>query len=371
MIVVAVSAGIDSMVLLDYLYHQNEEIVIAHVNYQKREDSYLDALTIKEYIKDKEIIFEQLIVNKEDYTNENFQAQARHIRYDFFEYVAKKYHTDQVYVAHHRDDFLETYLFQKERTGLYNYYGIQAQTNYRKLVINRPLLNYYKEDLENYANSKQINYHEDYSNYEFDYTRNVNRNLLGKLSIAEKEKIYEEAMASNKIIEQENAFVNNNLVNYLSIEYFLSWPENIQRRWLFKQIKKYDITLKYLDEIIRKIKHSNNFKVTFLDTTIVKAYAIIYVLDYLLEDYSYLITNDAEYDDFINLWQQKYNYPLIKKEMKYPFTIRNYNRNDLDGLGIDYKKFRLKIKKNKVPFFLRDYLPVIVKDNEVFFIFNY
>lgn len=370
MIVVAVSAGIDSMVLLDWLYQQGNEIVVAHVNYQKRKDSYLDALTIKSYLKGKDIQYEELVVAKEAYGQENFQAQARRLRYEFFEQVAKTYHTNQVYVAHHKDDFLETYLFKKKRLGLYNYYGIEDQIKYHNIEIYRPLLRYYKEDIKKYAVKKKIPYYEDSSNQELNYTRNRIREYLKTLSLIEKEKLYQEAMNLNEQTKKDIMFVKANLVNHLEKNIFLQWSRNCQLRWLFLQIKKYDITLKNLEDIIHKIQYSTNFQVTFLDTTIIKAYDIIYVLDKGLSDYCFSIMNDDDYDNFIDEWKKKYNYDIKKIAIAYPFVIRNYQVNDFDKMDLTYQKFRKKIKKNKIPFFLRDYLPVIEKGNKmVIFIF--
>ncbi|MDR1782195.1 MAG: tRNA lysidine(34) synthetase TilS [Bacilli bacterium] len=368
MIVVAVSAGIDSMVLLDYLYKQKMDIVIAHVNYQKREDSYLDAQVIKEYIKDKNIIFEQLIVNKDSYTKDNFQAQARKIRYDFFKEVALKYHTNDVYVAHHRDDFLETYIFKKQRGGLYDYFGIKELTNYQGLIIHRPLLNKYREDIVQYASLNNIEYHEDSSNSELIYTRNKNRAYLKTLSIKEKEKMYQEACSLNESILQEKEIIKPYLKDnpdILKRDIFNKWTLNNKRRFLYEKIKKRDITIKQLDEIIRNIEKIGSYEISFKinnnDKIIYVAYDKIYFYDHVIKSFYLIINNVTEYDNFINDYKSNYGISLEKKLIDYPFIIRNYQENDFE----DYHYFRKKIKKKKIPFFIRDYLPVIEKDNEI------
>ena len=365
MVVVAVSAGVDSMVLLDCLYKKKMDIVIAHVNYQKRADSFLDAQTIKDFIKDKNIIFEELIVKKEDYNKSNFQAQAREIRYNFFKELCLKYQTNDVYVAHHKDDYLETYLFKKERQGLYDYYGIEETSIHNGMTIQRPLLLMTKDDIYNYAKENKIPYHEDSSNRELDYTRNKIRNRLTKLSYAEKEKLYQETVELNDKTAQQIEFVKQNMSKFLTVSMFNSWSNDIKRRWLFKAIKKYDITTKHLDELIREIAQSNKLKVTFLDTTIIKAYDNIYILDNLVLDYNYLIKNADDYRKFSDLWLNNYNYVIKESNIDYPFVIRNYQKDDLSELGLDGKKFRLKLKKAKIPFFLRDYLPIIEKNGKV------
>lgn len=365
MIIVAVSGGIDSMVLLDLLYHQSKKIIIAHVNYQKRIDSYKDAQVIKDYINGKDIIFEELVVKDEDYNQTNFQSQARHIRYNFFEKISDKYQTKDIYVAHHKDDYLETYLFKKNREGLYSYVGIKEINEYRTLIIHRPLLNMYKKDIIQYASVNSIDYHEDSSNKTLDYERNRIRAKLTSLTKLEKDTIYNESLIENAKIEAEEKKVKEKLYNIMNVEEFKLFNHNEQRRWLYYQIKNPKITHKYLDEIIRKIYDKINFYETFLDTTLVISYDIIYVLDKMPSEYSYFINNDSDLRKIKKIFLDKYNYKFGNIEECYPYEIRSIKKNDLEDFGIEYKKFRRKLIKNKVPFFIRKYLPVLIKNDKV------
>ena len=360
------------MVLLDYLYQRHQDIVVAHVDYQKRSDSFCDALVIKDYLKDKKIIFEELIVPKDYYTKDNFQAQARHIRYQFFKELALKYQTNDVYVAHHKDDYLETYIFKKERGGLYDYFGIKTTSNYQGLVIRRPLLGMYREDIINYAQTHNINYHEDSSNKELIYTRNRNRAYLQTLSQETKEKLFREAEALNQKSAQEQAFVKACLKDFkknksaLLIERnkFNNFSLNIKRRLLFKVINKKDLTTKHLDEIIRNIKKKGHYSQSFRQESnsvyLFVAYDIIYFLFKPLQNYCYEINNEAEYSQLVARFKADWALEVNKITVSYPFTIRNYQPADL----ISYPKYRLKLKKKKIPFFLRDYLPIIVKGED-------
>ncbi|MEG0284187.1 MAG: tRNA lysidine(34) synthetase TilS [Erysipelotrichales bacterium] len=363
MIIIGVSGGVDSMVLLDKLYKEGHKIVIAHVNYQKRPDSFNDEIVIKKYIEDKDIIFEKKLI--ENYNDDNFQAQARHLRYDFYLELASKYKVNEVYLAHHKDDYLETYLFKKERTGLYEYYGIKEETTYQNVIIKRPLLSFYKEDLINYALDNKIDYYEDSSNSTLDYTRNIIRDRLSKLSLEDKEKIFIKAEFLNREVNLQIEFVNKQNEYKIEKNIFLSWQKDIQRRWLFKQIKKYDITIRHLDDIISKIEATNSFKDTILDTTIVLSYGNIYMLDFNYMDYYYIIKEENDYIKIKDLFLNKYNYKLKETSYPYPYVIRPYNEDDFISLKSDYKRFRTRIKKNRIPTFLRDYLPVIEVEGRV------
>ena len=355
------------MVLLDKLINEKQKIIVAHVNYQKRIDSYLDSVIIKEYLKDKkDVIFEEKIVKKEEYTNANFEAEARQIRYNFFIDLYNKYKATAIYVAHHRDDYLETYIFKKQRKGLYDYYGIKEKTYYKDCLIIRPLINLYKEDLMEYAIKYNIPYHEDSTNLEFDYTRNVIRASLNKLTKKEKEKLFEDAQLLNKEVEKENKNIEKfKDKSFIKIDDFNLLNQNEKRRLLFYIIKKYDISTKNIDEIIRKIIYSKNFKQSFLNTTILKAYDTIYITNKEFENYIYFIYSKKDAINFANIIKNLFNYDIILEMDNYPFLIRNYQLEDFDNLKIDYQSYRNKLKKDKIPFFLRDWMPVVEKNNKV------
>lgn len=368
MILVAVSGGIDSMVLLDLLLkEQHKSIIVAHVNYQKRKEAYLDALCIKEYLKDKEnVIFEERIIGLDEYNKTNFEAEARTLRYDFFISLANKYQVEAIYVAHHRDDFIETYLFKLERSGLYDYYGIKEERDYQGYLVKRPLLDWYKEDIKEYALKHNIPYCEDKTNQELNYTRNIIRAKLNNLTKLEKEELYNKAMLLNNEIAQEKASILK-LQNraFFSVEEFNLLSQNEKRRLLFHYFKKYDISIKHLDEIIRKIKESPSFQQRFLDTTIAKAYDTIYMLKQDYFNYECLINNEIDARLFVNKVKNNYNYDIILDNLDFPYLIRNYCMEDFNCMNINYQSYRKKIKKDKIPFFLRDIMPVIEKDNRV------
>jgi tRNA(Ile)-lysidine synthase len=131
--IAAVSGGPDSMAMLD-IYKKNVALV-CHVNYQKRDSAYRDAGIVKMYCKNNHIKFNELIVTENIYRkyrkiNNNFQAIARLIRYDFFLKCAKQMRLNHLLVAHNKDDFLETALMQLGRKSKTLFYGISNTTNY-------------------------------------------------------------------------------------------------------------------------------------------------------------------------------------------------------------------------------------------------
>ena len=169
-ILVACSGGPDSMALLDMERKQNHEIVVCHVNYKKRKSADRDEKYVKEYCNQYDIPVYTLY--PEFPHNTNFQAWARDVRYDFFEKTARQEHITHIYIAHQKDDVIETYLFQKKRQMLCDVYGLMPTSQRKEFTLVRPLLQWEKKELESYCHENGIMYGVDESNLQNDYTRN-------------------------------------------------------------------------------------------------------------------------------------------------------------------------------------------------------
>ena len=132
-IVVGVSGGPDSMVLLDILNkYKNKldlKIIVAHINHNVRQCSYIDENIVKDYAKESNIIFESMKI--EEKIQKNFEMEARKIRYDFFKALIEKYDAKYLFTAHHGDDLMETILMRLSRGSiLKGYKGISTETCY-------------------------------------------------------------------------------------------------------------------------------------------------------------------------------------------------------------------------------------------------
>ncbi len=180
-IVVGCSAGPDSMALVDMLLKirnkYNLALVIAHVNHNVRKESIEEALYVKKYCEDNNLIFETMTIEK--YGDDNFENEARNIRYNFFESLVQKYNANYLMTAHHGDDLIETVLMRIVRGSNLNGYG-----GFKKIVdmdgykIVRPLVNYTKLELEQYNEENNVKYFIDSSNSNVKYTRNRYRKFV-------------------------------------------------------------------------------------------------------------------------------------------------------------------------------------------------
>ena len=108
----------------------------------------------------------------------NFQNWAREVRYQFFYEVMMKHQCDGVVIAHHEDDVIETYLFQKQRKMIPECFGIAEKTEIQGCPIFRPLLQMTKKNLIEYCDEHQVPYGHDETNDSDLYTRNRIRHQI-------------------------------------------------------------------------------------------------------------------------------------------------------------------------------------------------
>ena len=200
---VAVSGGSDSLALLDILKNKNEYNLIAvHVNYNYRDSALRDETIVRNYCDKNNI---KLYVKSLDSKNDkegNFEDWARVIRYKFFKEVYDKENCVCLFVGHHKDDFIETYLMQKARNALVDYYGINKEVELQGMKVVRPLLEYSKKDLEKYCNDNNIEFGVDETNYDLNYSRNsVRANIINSMTDEEKNILVEKI---NKLNHKNN-----------------------------------------------------------------------------------------------------------------------------------------------------------------------
>ncbi|MFY8068438.1 MAG: tRNA lysidine(34) synthetase TilS, partial [Flavobacterium sp.] len=177
-LLLAVSGGVDSMVLLDLFYKLRFDICVVHCNFQLRgKESNGDEMLVRETCQDSYIPYFIEKFDTLEFANENklsIQLAARKLRYDWFQEIISL-GFDFVLTAHHLDDNVETFLINFTRgTGLEGLTGIPAQNG----NIIRPLLPFSREEIENYALENKIQWREDSSNASDKYFRNKLRHNI-------------------------------------------------------------------------------------------------------------------------------------------------------------------------------------------------
>lgn len=243
--ILAISGGPDSIFLLDNMRQLGYNFIVAHVNYKKREDSDFDEEVVKNYCQRYSLKLEVRSIKKTEYSLKiNFQAQARKIRYDFFQELAVKYQTKYIVVAHHYDDHLETYLLQKQKKSLVDYWGLSKKIRISGFFVLRPLLLIDKNYIYRYLLERKIAYANDITNQLSIYQRNIIRQELGRLSDEERKELGKEIDKKNqelKVIKKKVKDVIKNLVVSRYIFRFCKKDEyssEIYLRFLYYWINK-------------------------------------------------------------------------------------------------------------------------------------
>jgi tRNA(Ile)-lysidine synthase len=177
-LLIAVSGGIDSVVITDLFFNSGFDFVIAHCNFQLREDeSIRDELFVRELGRkyDKDVLVKRF--DTKEYAEEkkiSIQEAARELRYKWFGSILSTVNCQLLVTAHNADDNIETMLmFLCRGTGIHGLTGIKSFDKKRKII--RPLLFATRKEITTYAKENNLRWVEDSSNLLDKYTRNFFR----------------------------------------------------------------------------------------------------------------------------------------------------------------------------------------------------
>lgn len=179
-LIVAVSGGADSVVLLDVVCQLRADReftpIVAHVDHRLRSESQDEARFVEQLCEKYGVPFELYVAAPRDST-ENLEAWGRRIRYDFFGKLVEKHRAMLILTAHHANDQAETVL-QRFLAGrvLTDAYAIAAFDSERKIC--RPLLHVTRAKIEEYVREHQLEFVTDASNTDVTFNRNKIRHEL-------------------------------------------------------------------------------------------------------------------------------------------------------------------------------------------------
>ena len=388
-VVIGVSAGPDSMCLLDLLQKKTTKIVVCHINHNVRKESIEEEEYITKYCQDKNIILEKTTIN--NYQENNFENEARKKRYMFYEEILKKYNSKTLLLAHHGDDLIETILMKISRgSNLEGYAGIKEISNVKNYQIIRPLLKYTKEDIINYNKSNNIKYYNDSSNQSTNYTRNRYRLNILPLLKKEDKNIHKKYLKYSKTLIEYDDYIKrevkrniNNVYkdNIINIDNLNKLDTFLIKNILYNimnniyQNKNNIITDRHIQNIISLLNNTKpNIKIDLPNNKeIVKEYNKLIIKDKTSDIKNYKI----EFNDKIeieNLIIEKIESEdddsnsvcrLNSKDITLPLYIRN--REDGDYIILKRSNNRKKIKEifieKKLPLKKRNNYPLLVDSN--------
>ncbi len=230
-LVVAVSGGVDSMVLLHVLHRLNYQLHVVHVNYHQRDTSSdLDQALVEKTCETLGLSYKTYhYPTKMEGNSNNFQDEARQFRHQILETEFDHEHAQAIALGHNKGDRLETILMRILRgASPANWDALKAVDHPRI----RPLIDLDRSQIQEYALDNQIPWRDDESNFESDYSRNFIRNnfFSGLDSLFPGWDINLERVASYGLMYQQalDALSNSNEKSKIQLNHLNHHPLELQ-----------------------------------------------------------------------------------------------------------------------------------------------
>ncbi len=412
-ILIALSGGPDSVFLLYFLLYLREELhlelIAAHLHHMLRgEEAERDLLFCKKLTKDLNLPLIYDKIDVKSYASKNklsIEEAARIKRYEFLIGTAKHCNIKKIALAHNLDDLTETFFMRLLRgTGISGLKGIPIARYEEGIQLIRPLLKISKATITNYLDNYNIPYIIDTSNFSEKYLRNYIRHTIVPHFLKINPKFQENILTLSFQIEELNSYLQEEtekklkeILIYLSndiikvdLKKFISLP-NFLKGFVLREIIVHlsgsikGIYKPHIDGIYRMIESSGE-KDYFLPHNI-----------RVKKSYDYLFFYKGTYSLFSELPKFEYSLSLGKevflkdlgisfivflpKETKgkrdfdiiyeLPYNIFKQGivlRNRREGDKINNKKLKKLFIDKKIPYYLRDKIPLIAIGNKVLII---
>ncbi len=360
----AVSGGVDSMVLLNLFLKNKLNFSVATCNFNLRDkESEKDVQLVKSICFENNITFYYKKFNTRNYSDKekvSIQLASRNLRYDWFKNLLNENNFDYLATAHHKDDSAETILFNLFRTT--GYKGLLGISDSKNKII-RPLIAIKKIDLVNYANANNIRWRDDSSNFENKYSRNIIRNEIIPLINKINPSFIKSLIDSSNRLKSVESFINSQIEAFIK-NYVTSnqYKIEVSKKFLV-DLESYEIILfDFLKKygfshsstlIFLKILHDNNLNRRLFSEkyTLINDRKSFLILD---KNYNPKVNfkiskfQNFKYENFyFDNYDGKY-FKLIKsnkvaqlnfEKIKFPLTIRNYRAGEqFTPLGMKGKK---------------------------------
>ena len=249
---IAVSGGVDSVVLLEMLAKKHENILVAHFDHGIREDSKEDAIFARQLAVKYGVKF---FTKREELGANASEEKARRARYKFLRELSEKQNATIV-TAHHLDDVVETIIINMVRgTGWRGLAVLNAEDIYR------PLINFKKQEIINYAKQNNLKWREDSTNSLNVYMRNIVRHKIdlnneqkNELQILHQEQIRLAKEIKSEVTSLLKSIKNDNKIS----RYFINSIDQASAYEIIRELTKGELTPSQIDSVINAIKTQRN-----------------------------------------------------------------------------------------------------------------
>lgn len=266
--VLAVSGGVDSMVLLDLLRQRpNVKLVVAHFDHGIRGDSARDRALVESIAREHGLSF---VFGEGKLGSTANEDAARKARYEFLESVRRSSGAKAIITAHHQDDVLETAILNMLRgTGRRGLTSLKSTDG-----IVRPMLSHTKEQIKDYAAAYKLRWHEDSTNQNMRYKRNyVRGKLLPKFSAGQRAQLLillEQLADINRELDEHLTSVLHTqpATDKLDRKWFIGLPHSVAREVLHTWLRRHgikNVTKKTIERLVTAMKTGKNTQAIHLD----------------------------------------------------------------------------------------------------------
>ena len=210
--ILAISGGVDSMVLLEQFFQLQKKypimIRVVHIHHHLRKESDEEEGMVREFCRKRNLAIDVYHWEEGSSQNSGIEEKARQFRYQKLKECQRKNHASYVVVAHHADDQAETVLMKLTRgSTLEGIAGMKAIRPFGEGYLIRPFLTVDKKALYEYASIHQIPYSEDTTNQSVAYTRNRFRQEMIPLFKKENPKFNQKIQEFTKSLQEQQELI--------------------------------------------------------------------------------------------------------------------------------------------------------------------